>query len=63
METAKFLTLIGEALKSPLVTDEELRFLHMLHLRLLAHGAALMSDDERQRLLLIIADERDREGK
>lgn len=61
METAKFLDLIGKSLQSPLLTEEELRFLHTLHMRLLAHGSAALSDDERQRLMMIVADDRDRQ--
>jgi len=43
-----------------MLTNEELRFLHALHLRLLAHGAAALSDEERQQLMLILADQQER---
>jgi hypothetical protein len=61
METENFLSLLGQALQCPLLTEEDLRFLHTLHLRLLAHGAAAISDDERQRLWLLVADARERD--
>jgi hypothetical protein len=61
METANFIKLVAKALLSPSLTTEELRFLHTLHLRLLAHGSEAMTDQERQCLMMIIADQQERD--
>lgn len=45
---------VAQALTCPTLTREEVRFLHTLHLKLLA-GLAPTSDSEIERVLLIIS--------
>ena len=60
METATLIKLIRTAINRPMLADAELRLLHALYMRLLAHGAAVITDEERQRLMLILADQQER---
>jgi hypothetical protein len=63
MESAALIKLIRTAINRPMLADAEIRFLHALYMRLLAHGAAVMTDDERQQLMLILADQQERGEK
>jgi hypothetical protein len=63
MENPALLNLIANALLCPSLRAEELPLLHMLHLRLVADIDAGVSDDERQRLEVIISHQRCREGR
>lgn len=62
MDHAALIRLITEALLCPSLRAEELRVLHSMHLRLLADPRAAVTDEERERLLAIISDQRGREG-
>ena len=63
MESQLLKKVIAEALLCPSLTMDELRFLHSLHLRLLAEPSLAVSADELDTVLRIMADQREREGR